>query len=656
MRKKLAPTLLGAAVILIGAGVLLIESLDFTPVARRALEKSLPGAKVDVQEVKVSRSGEIVFKNFTVADPVTGKELARLEGGKIVLSLDDLARGRIGEVHLENPVIAISPGWSGVLPAPKNKDGTTAAIRRIVCKHGEFHYDGTISGDPSVHAKFCLDWKNFSAASAEPVGLTLWDIRASASGSSTPVLVLDLLEAKGIPQEMLAEFELREVLLKGGSLAVGTALDQLTSRPAAAPAPQSPSAKWKIGTLDISGIHAFLGDNAWRSETDAGFTIKTKFQNLSPAEIANSLGGAMQEIEISDLVIPSPTDAFRRVLSLRSVFLRFTLAGALNGELDDVTILHPVVYIGEDLFLYMERAQKRFGGGNGSATGAPRWKIKHLDIQFGSFVIGASGRASYGLPLNFRTTAQNVSLDELASLSLRGSLEIPARTYSFPDYELEFTTERGELLFSYPPGEGASNIVGTVRIPEIRFRQFRSSKSWLSATFDRSGINGAFGGAFCGGDITGGLSFLFDSSSPWIGWLGGARVDLRQLTDILAPQNFRMTGPLEFSAQLNANGRSIRRAKGGFTATAGTLEIGKINDLLARIPEDFSAVKRDSLRIALESLRDFDYSGGEGGFWFADGNGVLDLKLQGPLGSRTFHTVLHADESPAGRWKQTSAP
>jgi hypothetical protein len=31
------------------------------------------------------------------------------------------------------------------------------------------------------------------------------------------------------------------------------------------------------------------------------------------------------------------------------------------------------------------------------------------------------------------------------------------------------------------------------------------------------------------------------------------------------------------------------------------------------------------------------------------------LELQGPLGSRTFRTVLHADDLPEGKWKQTSA-
>ena len=202
-----------------------------------------------------------------------------------------------------------------------------------------------------------------------------------------------------------------------------------------------------------------------------------------------------------------------------------------------------------------------------------------------------------------------------------------------------------------------SNVVGTVKIKSLRWRQYMATKAWVTATFDREGINSNFGGSLYGGDIAGGFSFFFADQSPWIGWLGGKRVDLKKLTELMAPQNFSMTGPLEFALQTNAEAKAIRRVKGWFQSIEpGTMRIGKIDDLLARIPPDWSPVKRDSIRIALESLRDFDYRTGAGSFWFTDGQGILDLKLQGLQGSRTFQTVLHANESPVGLWKQPARP
>jgi hypothetical protein len=118
-----------------------------------------------------------------------------------------------------------------------------------------------------------------------------------------------------------------------------------------------------------------------------------------------------------------------------------------------------------------------------------------------------------------------------------------------------------------------------------------------------------------------------------------------------------MSGPLDFAVQMNAEARSIQRLKGRFQTTApGRMHIGKIDELLARIPSGWSPLKQDTVRIALETLRDFDYDTAGGEFWFVDRQGILDLALQGPFGSRKFHIVLHADESTTGQWKKTSNP
>lgn len=640
--------------VLAACGAFFLAAHNLAPLARWTFEKSLPDSKITVQEVKVSAPGELTFTNFVINDPVTGKELARLERGRIVFSLDDLAAGRIGEIHLQNPVLRISPGWSGVLPTiPENSGSLPLRIRRIVCEFGELVYEGEADAKPNVRANFCLDWKDFSKDSVTPLKLTLWDVRASTIGYAEPFLALDLVNLEGTPSEMIHNFELRSLAIKGGAMAAGGALEQLAH---ISPQPSTgPAVIWKIGIVDIQGLKATVGNNPWRTETDASFTINTLLRNLSPAEITSRLGATQQQVEITDLIIPSPNDPFTRVLSLRSVFLKFTLAGILSRELEDVTVLHPVVYIGEDLFAYMETARKRMTGG--SDTPAPGWRIRRFDVKFGSVVIGSGGRAEYGLPLNFRTTAENVSLDDLAALTLRGSLEIPAQEYAFPSYQIEISTEPGSLQFSYPPQKEMSNVVGTIRIKSIRWRQYRGIDSWITATFDRQGINGAFGGGLYDGTIAGGFSFFFDAKSPWIGWLSGTGMNLKKLTDVIAPHNFRLTGPLDFEAQVNAESKSIRRVIGRLdTKAPGLMEIGKIDDLLARIPTRWSYLKRDSLRIALESMRDFKYDAGSGNFWFADGQGVFDLKLQGPLGSRKFHTVLHAANSDGEVWNPTTTP
>ena len=335
--------------------------------------------------------------------------------------------------------------------------------------------------------------------------------------------------------------------------------------------------------------------------------------------------------------------------------MRFTLAGLLRREIDDLTILGPNIFLGEDLFWYMDDMQKRLGTNGGEDSG-PGWIVKNLGVEYGRLTLGSGGRKQYGLPLSFRTKAQDVALDNLAALKLQAVLEIPPQEYIFDSYQLEFTSERGELRFAYPPEKKVNNLVGTVRLKAIRWRQYRASDSYVSVTFDRSGINGQFGGKVYRGETWGGFSFFFSTDSPWIGWLSGRGVSLRELTNILSPQNFQMSGPLEFRLQMDAKRQDIERVLGDFRATKpGKMVIGKIDDLLARIPPTWNLTKKSSMRIALETLRDFDYSKAGGDFWFVESQGVLRLQLQGPAGSRNFEVVLHPNDSPQGRWKQRSA-
>jgi hypothetical protein len=175
-------------------------------------------------------------------------------------------------------------------------------------------------------------------------------------------------------------------------------------------------------------------------------------------------------------------------------------------------------------------------------------------------------------------------------------------------------------------------------------------------TFDRQGINGSFGGTAYKGYNTGGFSFFFQNDAPWIGWVAGEGIDLKKLTNVISPQNFQMTGPMDYQVQIDARRTNIHRVKGKLEATRpGTLRIAKLDDLLGRIPDAWSGLKQSSTRIALETLRDFDFETCKGNFWFVDSQGVLDLALQGPSGSRKFEVMLHSDDSPQGLWKKRTS-
>ena len=646
------PAIFLAVVLLLSGAALAVLTRNLTGIARWAVQRSLPGTRAEIGDVRYEAPGRLIVKKFVLRDRVSGVGLLRLDRGTIVFSFDDIRRRQLGEIRLVHPDIRIAPELFQILPSGGGGGSLPPwAARRIVCDYAEILCEGFGPTSPSVSLKCAFDWSEPGSDPKTPLDLTAWDIQISAPGYPDAFLVLDRVDIDFTAQGILTKREIAGVEAGGGRLLLGAALQQILSGPPTSSEPAHPAASWVIRKLVLQGLGVRLEDKR-ETAANISFQINTTLTSLSLSQAATMIGGEEQSVEVADVAIVSPYDPFTKVLTMRSVVLRFTLAGLLHNELAGVTIREPSVYVGQDLFWYMEDAQDRLAEKSAGPAG-PGWKIGGFEVEDGRLIVGSSGHTKYGLPLNFRASARDIALDNLATLKLQTVFEIPAQTTSFPSYQLEVSTQKGDLQFAYPPEKNENNLVGKVYFGSLRWRQYEASDAWLSATFDRGGINGAFGGRAYGGYLKGGFSFLFDDETPWIGWLSGNDVDLRHLTDIISPQNFRMTGPLDFKLQMDAFGHRIERVKGKFnTLRPGRMKIGKLDDLLANIPDTWSNLKKSSTRLALETLRDFEYTRAGGDCWFVDNQGILGLKLQGPLGSRNLEVVLHADESQEGRWKQ----
>jgi hypothetical protein len=601
-------------------------------------------------------------KDLVLTAKDTGERLLTLRGGEVNFEIQKLIGREVSSVTLMEPSFVISPRFLGMFgpggpakPAGGNLAGGWR-IGRIECQYGEFEMAGLGSGNLHVQARFAFDIVRPLHGDSPDQTLILWDIQASP-GDDQPVVVVDLAEV-GFHIQKLKAGRVRSVDLKGGSVFLGERLLGLfKENPGSTP---SGAGQWVLDQLKISRIGIRLEDDR-EFAPDVNFDLNTTLSNVPLGKAASALGEEIQQLEIADLEILSPLDPLAKVLSVRSLVFEFTLAGLLRHEIRSVTVSSPSIYVSPDLFWYMDDAQARFArppvGSESSndpvAEPTPGWIVKRFVLVDGRLILGSGGRTNYGLPLTFRTSAEDVSLENLASLRAQAIMEIPSQAYTFENYQLEFTSREGELRLAYPPEKNENNLVGTIYLDDIRWRQYRASDSWVSVTFDRGGINGSFGGTTYKGYSAGGFSFFFNSDSPWIGWIAGEGIDLKKLTHVISPQNFQMTGPLDYQVQVDAQRALIQRMKGEFQTTkGGRLKVGKLDDLLGRIPGDWPGLKKDSTRIALETLRDFDYETCKGKFWFVDAQGVLDLGLQGPSGSRNFEIVLHADSSQDGLWKK----
>jgi len=585
-----------------------------------------------------------------------------------------LTSRRLDELTLENPSIDVAPEklLQADSPAPTKPSASSAAtpppptwlIARVRCDYGALHLRDLKAGAVDFDAKFAFDLHDLGTAGEagrKAHELTFWDARATATGGKAAFLTLDVGTLSFTPESLLAGRHLEGVRVNGGRLTVGDALQKLlAAAPDASPAQSTPAATdeggWSIGTLDIAGIRTRIEDRR-PGVTDLHFTINTTLRNVQAGGAASALLEEVQTVEFANIDLRSPLNRDALIVSLRSVFVRFTLRDLARKHLREVVILRPSIFLSQDLFVYMERATAGDSAAKPAAPAAPapvgpNWSVDHLEVKFGRLVLGSGGSKDVGLPLEFETTADNLSLDNLAALQLQAALRVPKQSYDFPDYQIEVKDVVGDLRFSYPPEKGEKNLVQKLDIAAVRWRQYRADKTWIAATFDASGINGLFGGEAYGGYLNGGFSFFFQDDSPWIGWIAGTDVDTKSFTDIISPQNFRLTGPLNFEMQLDAFRKNISRVRGVFHLTRpGRLTIGKIDDLLANLPDGWSSFKREPTRVALETLRDFDYTTAGGDFWFVDSQGILTLDLLGPAGSRKFEVALHDGEETSNQWQ-----
>ncbi len=677
---RVALILLALSVVLAGgAGFLALRKLP--SLAEWALERTLPGITADIESATITFPNQLHIRALVLKSRQNGETLLTLNGGSLSFDFSGLRQRQIREIRLVEPVLSISPRFGeALIPAPtptsppSTTPGTPWSVGRLVCDYGELNISKFGSKDLLLQSKFACDFQDFSPTDPTDTehSVVLWNFSAT-KGTAPTFLTLDVLHVTFSFADLLNRHTITSGSLEGGSLLFGHSLRELfvssDSDPASPPkttANTNPpdSEPWMVDTLDIQNVNVRIDDEQ-PDVTDITFALNTTLRKLPLTQTASTLGAENQIVEIANIDILSPYDPLTKVFTIDRIYLHFTLAGLLNNQIADLTISGPTIHVGQDLFWYMENIQKRLGlsptadSGTTSvpaASAAPGWTVDRLFIHNGQLVVGSGGHRHYGLPLGFWANAQDIALDNLASLKAQTTLEIPPQKYVFDSYQLEFTSEKGTLKFSYPPEKNEKNLVGDITLADIRWRQYHASDAYVSVTFDQKGINGIFGGKLYRGEAGGGFSFFFDPTSPWIGWLYGIKIDLKRLTNIVSPQNFQMTGPLTFKLQIDAEGKSIDRIVGDMAVPKpGKLTITKLDALLADIPPAWTALKQDSTRIALEALRDFEYHSGAGDFWFVRSQGIFQLKLQGEQGSRSFDVVLHSDDSPEGRWKQIPA-
>ncbi|QSR85355.1 hypothetical protein [Methylacidimicrobium sp. B4] len=343
-----------------------------------------------------------------------------------------------------------------------------------------------------------------------------------------------------------------------------------------------------------------------------------------------------------NVTIYSPYDPLSKILTIGALRVKFSWRGLSEHRIDQLAIFHPVLYLGPDLFWYVEqfRKEEEIRRKRGRERTLEQWNADKVLVRGGQFVISAFGAPGVVLPFLFGLTSANVPLNDWTQASLKNEIEIMPERIDYPSYHVVLDVRRGRLSFNLPLSESkANNLVHTIFFRSVSWRGITATDDWLDITFNSSGIFGHFGGELYGGYGDGGFSVLFQNDFPWDGWIHLSGVSVEPIARQLTSDRFALslTGTAGGRLHLDARGTSLRSAIGFLTLDGpGRLEMRDIDSFLQRLPADWSPTKRQLIEMLARSLRSYAYHVGFLSLSYGLPESRLRLELRGPEGKRNF--------------------
>jgi|GEM_PF-665619 len=416
---------------------------------------------------------------------------------------------------------------------------------------------------------------------------------------------------------------------------------------------------WRVGELDVTNSSVTIV-NLVPGLPAVKFNLEYHAQDtpLLAEDLARNL--VPQRIELANLTIPSPYEPLRPVAELDSIFIHFTLQGLLSKQIEKIEIVSPTLYVGEDLFWYVDYYRKYVNenskpGADGTemvaddkkfalqATSAlldeepapaeAAWSIERLQVHSGKLILAPKGKPlkGFGKPLPFNINT------EVVRGTLEAELEIPSDVYTLDDYKLELDGMSGHVRFNLPVRQKDNNLVETFEVDRIRWKELQTGKAYLSVTYDVGGIYAKFGAEAYEGYVNGELNVYNDDSYTWDGWIGGKKVQTNELTQKLFPTYFFMKGNVDVTVVAQGNMHELFQADGSFkNDTPGKFSITALNDAVEKLPGDWTQLEKQLTQIGVETLRDFEYDDAEAKFRLYGREGNGHVLFTGPQGSRKF--------------------
>lgn len=403
---------------------------------------------------------------------------------------------------------------------------------------------------------------------------------------------------------------------------------------------------WTIGRLEISRGTVML-DNIVE---DTSIPIRLGVKN--PIVLTGLRLGApdsspeMKEgrtAEIVNVAIVSPVDPTSPVFFFPLTRVRYTYSEIWHHHIREIELVRPTMFLGEDLF-WLTKQIKQTHVANPDDTGpASPWNVGKFEVQYGQLAVNAFGQPVVHLPFYFGTEVNDIRLDQLNQISAKATVPIYRLDQDYPDYKVRLVNLRGNLYFSWPPKDkAASNVVNAIKIDEVSWNSIPVKDVDTTVTFDPNGVYAKLYGKCEGGDLSGNFEFYYTKGFTWNVNLFAEKVNCQPIAEKLIGKYVNLTGELDGRIAVQGRVTDILNCSGLLALpNPGKLEIKSMDDLLARIPTDWIAMKRDAAKIAISAFQSYPYNSGQLKIDYKPAGGESTLLLDGPYGKRQFDVYLH---------------
>lgn len=652
---------------------------------RAGLNLKCTSLRVDGSGVSSARPQELALHSLSLAEHLADRQKAfepffQLEQGRFSVVPDEFkADSRIALFELTRPVFRVhseSVSWFDRKPAGSDKGQAPASpghgsvpawydllnITRLQIVDGSVDYAAEHGQRVELRGRLSISTeKDVHRVTLEKIQGLL------PQHAKLPVAGVEKIEASVRMPALWQTRRIDALSVEGGELEVGDALMAFgkttpesdgTSAATASGKGNKDSEAWRVDEISIK-------DTAITLQRVAPGLPPVKFDinyhaydlPLAPADLAGNF--EPQRVELSQLAIKSPYEPLRNVAYLPTVFVDFTLDGLFQQRIDKVEIVSPSLFVGEDLFWYVDYYRKYAAGeplpgamsermamaaagrmmaleAATSAATAPikeggAWTVDTLEVHAGKLIIAPKGRPLPGIPRPFPFSF----VTRLNQGKLEAQFDIPRDTYTWEQLKIQLEGMYGRVMFNLPVKDVDNNLTETFQVDRIRYKELHMEKAHLTITYDANGIYGKFGGEAYEGYVNGAFNIYNDVNYSWDGWISGSAVKTTEITQKLCPAYLLLDGKVNATVVAQGNSKEVYQCDLKFkNATPGKFSIVALNDTLKAMAKELTGYQLDMATIGIEMLRDLDYEqvAAEARFYGREGKGFLHIA--GPAGIR----------------------